>query len=553
MPYDQAASMTVTAHSRGPLGTWLGDASDLVHDPSSVAELLGRVHVPLYVVEHGGRVALTAQGEARLGGRDHDALDLRGVIPASPLEHLGDPSFAREHGARFNLVGGAMAGGIASVAMVEAFAKAGMLAFYGAAGLGLREVEDAIGGLSTRLLDRPWGSNLIHSPYEPKLEEAVVDLYLRQGVRTVSASAYLDLTLPLLRYRYTGITADTQGRVHAPNRVVAKVSRAEVARKFLAPPEPKWLRALVESGALTSAQAELAATLPVATDLTAEADSGGHTDNRPALTLIPSMIALRDEVARMHPGAAQIRVGAAGGIGTPHAAAAAFAMGAAYVVTGTINQACVESGTSDAVRARLAEAGEADVTMAPAADMFEMGVELQVLRRGTLFPMRARKLWELYRAHPSLDAIPQAERESLERTIFRKPLVQVWTDTASFWADRDPEQVAKAQRDPKHKMALCFRAYLGQASRWANRGLTEREPDFQVWCGPAIGGFNAWTADTVFAEPSQRRVVPISLSLLHGAAVLTRLSALRTQGVHVAADSLDLRPRPTAQLEELCL
>lgn len=553
MPYDRTASMTVTAHSRGPLGTWLGDASDLVHDASSIAALLGRVHVPLYAVEHEEGIAITPAGEARLGVRDDEGLDLRGLIPASPLEHLGDPSFARDHGARFNLVGGAMAGGIASVAMVEAFAKAGMLSFFGAAGLGLAEVEDAIAGLSTRLLDRPWGSNLIHSPYEPKLEEAVVDLYLRHGVRTISASAYLDLTLPLLRYRYTGIAADAQGRVHAPNRVVAKVSRAEVARKFFAPPEPKWLRALVESGALTSAEAELAATLPVATDLTAEADSGGHTDNRPALTLVPSMIALRDEVARIHPAAARIRVGAAGGIGTPHAAAAAFAMGAAYVVTGTINQACVESGTSDAVKARLADAGEADVTMAPAADMFEMGVELQVLRRGTLFPMRARKLWKLYRAHASLDAIPPGDRDSIERTVFRKPLAQVWADTASFWADRDPEQIAKANRDPKHKMALCFRAYLGQASRWANRGVTEREPDFQVWCGPAIGGFNAWTQGTIFAQPSERRVVPISLSLLHGAAVLTRLSALRTQGVHVAAGSLDLRPRPVVQLEELCL
>lgn len=543
--------MSVTAHSRGPLGSWRGDASTLVREPSALAPLLQRVHVPLFVVDGPGGPSVTPVGEATLGGGE--GLGLRGVIPSAPLEHLGDPSFARDHGARFNLVGGAMAGGIASVEMVEAFAKAGMLAFYGAAGLGLDTVEAAITRLSTRLLDRPWGSNLIHSPYEPKLEEAVVDLYLRHGVRTVSASAYLGLTLPLLKFRYAGIHRDANGQIVAPNRVIAKVSRAEVAKKFFAPPAAKWLRRLVESGTLTAEQAELAAQLSVATDLTAEADSGGHTDNRPALTLLPSMLALRDAVAEQHPRAAGIRVGAAGGIGTPHAAAAAFAMGAAYVVTGTINQACVESGTSDAVRARLAEAGEADVTMAPAADMFEMGVELQVLRRGTMFPMRARKLWELYRAHPSLDAIPAKDRDALERTTFRKPLAQVWTDTAAFWRDRDPEQVTKAQANPKHKMALCFRAYLGQASRWANRGVADREPDYQVWCGPAIGGFNAWTAGTEFAEPAGRRVVPLSLSLLHGAAVLARLGALRAQGVHVQSSALDLRPRPVAQLEELCL
>ncbi len=81
-------------------------------------------------------------------------------------------------------------------------------------------------------------------------------------------------------------------------------------------------------------------------------------------------------------------------------------MGAAYVVTGSVNQACVESGTSDAVRKMLAEAGQADVTMAPAADMFEMGVKVQVLKRGTMFAMRAAKLYELYRAYPSLGSDP---------------------------------------------------------------------------------------------------------------------------------------------------
>ena len=72
-------------------------------------------------------------------------------------------------------------------------------------------------------------------------------------------------------------------------------------------------------------------------------------------------------------------------------------MGAAYVVTGSVNQACVESGTSPAVRQMLAEAEQADVAMAPAADMFEMGVKVQVLKRGTMFAMRAAKL---YRALP---------------------------------------------------------------------------------------------------------------------------------------------------------
>ena len=146
--------------------------------------------------------------------------------------------------------------------------------------------------------------------------------------------------------------------------------------------------------------------MPVADDITVEADSGGHTDNRPAITLLPTILALRDRLQKQFQYATPPRVGLAGGIATPASVAAAFAMGAAYVVTGSVNQACVESGSSDAVRKMLAEAGQADVTMAPAADMFEMGVKVQVLKRGTMFAMRAAKLYELYRAYPELGSDP---------------------------------------------------------------------------------------------------------------------------------------------------
>jgi trans-AT polyketide synthase/acyltransferase/oxidoreductase domain-containing protein len=41
--------------------------------------------------------------------------------------------------------------------------------------------------------------NLIHSPAEPALEEGAADLLLRRGVKIISASAYLGITLPLAR------------------------------------------------------------------------------------------------------------------------------------------------------------------------------------------------------------------------------------------------------------------------------------------------------------------------------------------------------------------
>jgi PfaD family protein len=297
------------------------------------------------------------------------------------------------------------------------------------------------------------------------------------------------------------------------------------------------LNLLEGAAVITRAEAELAGRVPVAEDLTVEADSGGHTDNQALTALLPTILSLRDEMAAKHGFTRPIRVGAAGGLGTPGAVAAAFAMGAAYVVTGSINQACVESGSSDIVRQMLAEAQQADVAMAPAGDMFEMGVKVQVLKRGTMFAMRAATLYEIYRAHASLDEIPADVRAGLERDQFKAPLGAIWEECRAFFAQRDPAQVTRAEADPKHKMALVFRWYLGLSSRWANAGVPERRADYQIWCGPAMGAFNEWAAGSLLAAPAERRVVTVALNLLAGACALTRLHQFRAQG-HALAPTL---------------
>ena len=346
--------------------------------------------------------------------------------------------------------------------------------------------QAAIDQLESRISGQSYGFNLIHSPNEPDLENALVDLYLRRRVSLVEASAFLALTPALVRYRTHGLSRDAEGRVVAPNRVIGKVSREEVAAKFFAPPPERFLRELVDAGHLSAEQAQMAAEIPLAQDVTVESDSGGHTDNRPALALLPTIQAQRNACQEQYNYREPLRVGLGGGIATPAAAAAAFAMGAAYLVTGSINQACVESGTCDEVRQMLADTRQADVIMAPSGDMFEMGVKVQVIKRGTMFSMRAAKLYELYKNYNSIEELPVAEREKLEKTVFRKSLEQVWEETRSYFEQRDPQPLARAERDPKHKLALVFRWYLGQSPDWANRGVADRKLDYQIWCGPAI-------------------------------------------------------------------
>jgi len=527
-----------------PLGWWFPDRTILESDLASLRSLLGDLQTPVVFVRssRGIEAALGGNGSYAAPTNGAESLPVAAYLPAMELSALGDTGFLADYGLAYPYLAGAMANGIASEDIVEAMCRAGMLGFFGSAGLSLERIAAAIDRLQRSLGDRPHGFNLIHSPSESDHEMATVDLYLRRGVRLVEASAYLALTPAVVRYRLHGVHRDAAGRIVTPNRVIAKVSRVEVATRFFSPAPEKMVRQLVQMGHLTEEQAALAQYVPVAQDITAEADSGGHTDNRPAIALLPTLLACRDRLQKQFGYSLPLRVGLAGGIATPASVAAAFTMGAAYVLTGSINQACVESGSSDVVRTMLAEAGQADVAMAPAADMFEMGVKVQVLKRGTMFAMRATKLHELYRSYASLEELPAEERAGLEKNLFRDSLEEIWRQTREYFLRRDPKQVERAEAEPKHRMALVFRWYLGQSSRWANAGEPTRKVDYQIWCGPSMGAFNEWTKGSYLEEPRNRKAADVAMSLLYGAAVLLRRSQLRLQGVDLPSEAFATEP-----------
>lgn len=510
---------------------WSGPVDSIAYDEEGVVAKIRALALPCYVVRTDRGVGVTNDGHVMSPAPD--GVEVLLVAPPVSRRSLGDPDFVATYGLDCAYMAGSMANAISSEAMVIALGRAGMLGSFGAGGLSLSRLESAIWRIQDALPDGPYAFNLIHSPHEPALEGGTVELYLKHAVRVVEASAYLALTPHIVRYRVAGLDTDQGGHLVIRNRIIAKVSRREVAAQFFDPAPTKLLGALVQQGLVTDRQAALAANVPMADDVTVEADSGGHTDNRPLVCLLPSVIAQRDDVQALHQYATPVRIGAAGGIGTPIAAFGALMMGAAYVVTGSINHACVEAGTSEHVKTLLAQAGMADVMMAPAADMFEMGVNLQVLRRGTFFPLRARKLYDLYQAYDSLDAIPAAERRKLEQQVFQRSVDEVWDACVAFFSERDPVQIERALDNPKRRMALVFRWYLGLATRWAVSGESGRELDYQIWCGPAMGAFNDWARGTPLEALPQRQVAEVGRQIMDGASLLYRLQVLKMGGLHL--------------------
>ena len=512
---------------------WQGSPRDMAFEINEIKEKLVDTSSPCYVVkDFRGRIGVSNGGQLVSEGR---GLQVLAHAPSMTANQLGDPTFLADYGLQCAYKTGAMANGIASADLVIAMGKAGMIGSFGAAGLVPQKIKTAIEQIQASLHNQVYAFNLIHSPVEAALEANAVQLFLDHGIRIVEASAYLGLTEHIVRYRVAGLSADQNGKTIIGNKVIAKVSRTEVATHFMQPAPSKMLEDLLIRNLITAQQAELAKHIPMADDITIEADSGGHTDNRTLVALLPTIIKLRDDIQAKYNYKQAIRIGAAGGIATPASALAAFMMGAAYIVTGSVNQACIEAGTSEHVRKLLQAVASTDVMMAPASDMFEMGVELQVLKRGTLFGPRAKKLYEYYKLYNSIDEIPSEERTKLEKQVFKKPLEEIWQSCIAFFEERDPAQIERAQNNPKRKMALIFRWYLGLSSNWANAGTPDRIPDMQIWCGPAMGAFNDWVRGTYLEDYRNRRAADIANHIMQGAAYLYRTQTLKMQGVHLPA------------------
>ncbi|MCU7836776.1 MAG: PfaD family polyunsaturated fatty acid/polyketide biosynthesis protein [gamma proteobacterium symbiont of Taylorina sp.] len=491
-------------------------------------ENLKNLDKPAYVMLDNDQITINNEGCA-------DVAKITAYVPPVVPEQLGDPQFKAFYGVKYAYMTGAMANGISSEELVISLGQRNILASFGAGGLDLQRVELAIKKIQQALPNGPYVFNFIHNPSEPAIEQGTIDLYLKYGVNVIEAAAFFTLTPSLVYFRAKGLVQAQDGSIQIHNKIIGKVSRREVATVFMQPAPEAIVNQLLAQGAITQQQAQLAMQVPMADDITVEADSGGHTDNRPLSVLLPSIIALRDEVQAQRQYPVEIRVGAGGGVGTPDAALACYMMGAAYVVTGSVNQSCIEAGASEHTRKLLAEAGMADVVMAPASDMFERGIKLQVLKKGTLFPMRAQKLYELYTTYNGLSDIPKPELEKLEKQILQNSVDTIWQETVKFFQQRDPSIIEKAQNNPKKQMALVFRWYLGLSSRWSNAGVAGREFDYQIWSGPAMGAFNDWVAPTYLKDYKNRRVADVAEHLMYGAAYHHRIQVLKSQGLYLPA------------------
>ncbi len=371
---------------------------------------------------------------------------------------------------------------------------------------------------------------LLHRPGDPDREERIVNLLMKLNVKIVEASAFMLITPALVLYHTCGLKEEN-GAIVRKNKIIAKLSRSEIAEKFLRPAPLSILEKLLFEKKITEEQFILAQKISLCDAITVEADSAGHTDKRPGQVIVPCIINLRNALCQQLNYSFYPLIGQAGGICTPFSVLSAFMLGVDYVVTGSINQATIEAGTSDIVKDMLQKASTQDMGLAPAADMFEYGAEVQVLQKSVLYSEKAKFLREIYNKYDQLEDIPEAAQKKIETWIFKNTFAEIWRDTEIYYRNQDLEyQLERANEKPKYKMALLFKWFLGQTSRWAVLGAAEHQHNFQIWCGPAMGGFNSWVKGSVLEDWRKRSVSKINILLMHGALLEYRKQLLRSLG-----------------------
>lgn len=445
---------------------------------------------------------------------------------------LGSADFKREYGLRHAYLAGPMHYGISGPRMVVQMAKSGMLGFLGSQGLQLQELEQAISDTQAQLLQgESFGVGISADLANPSQEMALIELMLRKQVSVIEAFGFIQLSPALVYYRVSGLRRGADGKPARTNRIIAKISRPEMAELFLRPPTPALLAKLLANGLIDSTQVELAAQVPLADDLCVLADCGGHTDLGSSATLLPAILQLREQLAGEFAPAGAVRIGAAGGLGTPHALASALMLGAEFIETGSINQCTVEANVSESVKDLLQGINVQDTDYAPAGDLFELGARVQVVKKGIFFPVRANKLYQLWRHCESLEQIAPDTRRTIEEIYFRKSFEQIW---AELLAEGGPE-IAKAQQQPRHKMALVFRWYFRRSLQLVAHDHVEQRVDFQIYCGSAMGALNQWLSHTEQEDWRNRHVDQIAQRLIYATAELLQLRLL------CLADSQNLR------------
>jgi PfaD family protein len=481
----------------------------------------------------GKTVGLSDEGEVKSDKPDPTKLICKGIIPSVSPETLGSARFRHRFGLKYSYIAGGMASAISSKEMVIKLAKSGYLGTYGTNGLDLETIENDLIKIKSIIPEKPFAFNIVHNIIDDEFEMNLIRMFLKYKINIIEVSSFSDITLPLVYFRVVGMKERLEGGFIIGNKIIAKVGRIEIAEKFLKPAPRNIVNELLRMNLITDRQAQLANKIPMVDAITMEGDSARNSNGGNILYKFPELNKLRDYTLRKNNINYDVFLGAAGGIGSHISAYNMFNIGADYIVTGSINQCSVESGTSDKVKNLLASSMISDIIKAPYFNNLEYSTDIYVLKKGTLFPMRANTLYDFYKKSKTIEELSKDDLIKLEKQIFKKSINTVLHDSKEYFKNNKLSNIEKLS---KETMLLILKWYLTITYNWSKLDDETKQLDYQIWTSPAMGIFNLWVKDTYLENHKNRYVTDIADIILKGAAYLQRANIFKIFGGEISTE-----------------
>lgn len=427
---------------------------------------------------------------------------------------LGCKEFRDTYKTRYNYVVGGMCSGISGVDLVTAACNGKLLSFLGTNGLTMDEVENKILQLKSKVHnDTLYGINITKDYSQPHIFTDLLRLCLKHNVKVVELSNVMAITKDLVLYRVKGMQFNG-AQVTGGNRILAKISQSYMAREFMLPAPVDILEELLSENSITKEEYSIALQIPMADDICVVGDVAFETERNNLLTFLPEVLAIKNEVVNSNKLIVNSRIGVAGGIGSPTVVSTLFNMGSDFILTGSINQCTIEADVADLIKEQLAQITTYDVGYAPSERLFELGKEVQVLKKGIFYPARAKKLKNIYDFVDSIDMIPSDIAQYIEERFFNAKLEKVYENiTSKGFSEKRLELAAK---NSKYKLSLVFKEYLKEAfNKTRKMNMTQDDlVNSVIYCSKAMGLLNEELKKTEYSLWQNRSVVKIAEYLM---------------------------------------
>lgn len=432
---------------------------------------------------------------------------------------LGCAEFKKEYGVNYAYVVGGMSNGISGENLIIQLAKSKILGFFGTHNLSLTKIEQGLSYITNSLdITDPFGVNIVYNYKQPDKEFKIIELVLKYGIKNIEISDFIDVPLSLVYYRVSGLLQGEDGRVICKHKIICKVSKPDIAIAFMSPPPTALVEKLLQNNKITKEQADMAQLITMSDDICVMTDPGGHTERQQFNVIFPAIKRIRDLAMTKNQYSNKIRIGTGGGIGTPDSVALAFLLGTDFVLTGSINLCSVESRISSTVKRILQNMEVSDTDHVPYGDMFELDEYAQVLRKGTLFSSKAKKLMSVFQKYTSVEHLPEDVKTLLEQDYFNNSLEEVWgLLTDNLKKDNLLLEIERAEQNQRYKMVLIIKYYFRLCENYAIEGAEKNIQNYQVYVGSALGAFNQYVKGTEMENWENRSVSGICKCLMFDA------------------------------------